>query len=201
MPVIYAIILAAGYSRRMGSDKLSMDLCGKKVLQHAIDQVFDSGADSVYVVIREPEQADAFHRTKNTSFVVNSEAIVGISSSIRTAINQMDGREDAVLIVNGDMPFFGSSNYRALIDLWNQTDQGIAASYYMGDVRNPVIFARRFLSELLEINGDRGAKSIVQKNLSDVKFLEILDPDYLMDIDTPEELEYARSMCNRLISR
>lgn len=199
MPVIYAIILAAGYSRRMGFDKLSPDLCGKKVLQHAIDQVFESGVDRVYVVIREPEQANAFQKTENTTFIVNSEALVGMSSSIRAAINQMDGREDAVLIVNGDMPFFGKSNYRELIDLWNQTDKGIVASYYMGDVRNPVIFSKKFLRNLLEIDGDRGAKAVVQKNLSDAKFMEILDPDYLFDIDTVEELEYARSMCNRLL--
>lgn len=199
MPVIYAVILAAGYSRRMGVDKLSLDLCGKPVLQHVIDQVFHSGVDGVYVVIREPEQAAFYRRSENTTFVVNSEATVGMSSSIRIAINQMDGREEAVLMVNGDMPFFGVPNYRNLIDLWTQTDEGIAASYYMGEIRNPVIFARRFFSKLLEIDGDRGARNVVQSNLSDVKFMEILDPDYLMDIDTLEELEYARSMCNRLL--
>lgn len=201
MPLVYAVILAAGYSRRMGSDKLSMDLCGKAVLQHSIDQVIKSGVSRVLVVIREAEQAERYTKTENVRFVINREAQVGMSSSIRAALGVLDSEPDAVLIVNGDMPFYGTANYARLISLWEETDQGIAASYYMNEIRNPVIFSARFFGDITTIEGDRGAKEIVQKNLSEVKFMEILDPNLLVDIDTIEDLEYARSMCNRLVDR
>ena len=196
MSLVYAVILAAGFSRRLGMDKLSQDLCGRTVLQRCIDQVIKCGVARVYVVIREREQINFIKRDDKVRFVINEESASGMASSIKVAIVKLEGNPDAVLIVNGDMPFFGVTNYKALLELWQNTDDGIAATYYMGDVRNPVIFSRKFLPDLLTIEGDRGAKKIVQKNFTNTKFLEIIDPDYLIDIDTPEDLEYSRSMCN-----
>lgn len=197
--MVYAIILAAGFSRRMGMDKLSLDLCGRPVLQRCIDQVLESGIERAYVVIREREQANFIVKNPRVHFIINDESASGMASSIRVAVMKMEGNPDAVMIVNGDMPFFGKENYQKLLDLWEQTDDGIACSYYMGDIRNPVVFAKSFFSDLLGIEGDRGAKKIVQKRLPNVKFMEIRDPDYLIDIDTIEDLEYARSMCNRFL--
>lgn len=193
---IYAVVLAAGFSRRMGMDKLSQDLCGKPVIQRCIDQLLDSGIESVYVVIREREQADHITPDERLHFILNEESTSGMSSSIRVAIIGMNDEPDAVLVVTGDMPFFGSGNYRALVDLWNETDGGIASAYHNGEIRNPVIFSRRFFQQLLTIEGDRGARGIVQQNQVYVKFLEITNPDFIMDIDLPGELEYARTMCN-----
>lgn len=193
---IHAIVLAAGFSRRMGMDKLSQDLCGKPVIQRCINQLLASGIERVYVVIRENEQSRTLVPNDRVSFIMNKEAASGMASSIRAAILHLEGDPEAVMIVNGDMPFFSVRNYTALVRLWEESDGGIASAYHMGEIRNPVIFSRRFFTDLLSVEGDRGAKAIVQKNQVYVKFLEILDPHYLMDIDTPEELDLARSMCN-----
>ncbi len=199
MSEVYGIILASGFSRRFGSDKLSQELCGKPVIQWCIDQVLSSGASMVYVIIRESKGGYHIRADPKVRFILNEDPATGMSSSIRAAITKMDGNPDAVIIVNGDMPFFGVENYRKLIGLWQATHDGISSSYYSGETMPPAVFSRRFFSDLIELQGDRGAKRIIQKNLSEVKFLSIEDPDTLMDIDTIEDLVYARSMCNRLL--
>lgn len=199
MAVVYGIILASGFSRRLGVDKLSQELCGKPVLQWCIDQVLSSGVDRVYVVTRERQKADRTQDVDRLHFIFNDDPTSGMSSSIKAAITRMDGNPDAVMIVNGDMPFYGAGNYRKLLQLWNDTDEGISSSYFSGETMPPAIFSSRFFPDLLGLDGDRGAKKIIHRNISEVKFLEIDDPDCFVDIDTMEDLVYARSMCNRLL--
>lgn len=199
MAEIYGIILASGFSRRLGMDKLSQELCGKPVLQWTIEQVLSSGVDRVYVVTRDSHRNDYRGESEKVHFIINDDPASGMSSSIKAAITKMDGTPDAVMIVNGDMPFFGVENYRNLISLWLDTDEGISSSYCFGETMPPAIFSRKYFSDLLGLAGDRGAKKIIQKNLSEVKFLRINDHDCFIDIDTLEDLVYARSMCNSLV--
>ena len=199
MAEIYGVILASGFSRRLGMDKLSQELCGKPVLQWCIDQVLASGVDRVYVVTRDNYRNNSLREDARVRFIFNDDPASGMSSSIKAAITKMEGTPDAVMIVNGDMPFYGVHNYRELISLWLDTDDGIASSYYEGETMPPAIFSRKFFSDLLGLAGDRGAKKIIQRNLSEVKFLRVNDPDCFVDIDTIEDLVYARSMCNSLV--
>ncbi len=199
MAVIYGVILASGFSRRLGIDKLSQELCGKPVLQWCIDQVLASGVGRVYVVTRDNHRNDRTVEDPRVRFIINDDPASGMSSSIKAAITKMEGNPDAVMIVNGDMPFYGVQNYRKLISLWLDTDDGISSSYYSGETMPPAIFSRKYFSDLLGLAGDRGAKKIIQGNISEVKFLAIEDPDCFVDIDTMEDLVYARSMCNSLV--
>lgn len=198
MAQVYGIILASGFSRRLGMDKLSQNLCGKPVLQWCVDQVLSSGVDRVYVVTRDSLKKDWFQDDERLRIIINDDPTSGMSTSIRAALTKMEGQPDAVMIINGDMPFYGVDNYRKLLELWEDTDLGIAASYYSGDPMPPAIFSSRYFPDLLELEGDRGAKKIIQRNLSEVKFLQVPDPDIVLDIDTMEDLVYARSMCNHL---
>ncbi len=199
MAQVYGIILASGFSRRFGEDKLSQDLCGKPVLQWCIDQLMASGVQCVCVVTRDSQKNVGHGEDSRIRFVLNEDPASGMSRSIRAALTKLEGDPDAVMIVNGDMPFYGVKNYRKLIALWEETDGGIAASYHSGVAMPPSIFSRAYYPDLLELEGDRGAKKIIQKNISEVKFLRIDDPDCFTDIDTVEDLVYARSMCNRLL--
>lgn len=200
MAQVFGVILASGFSRRLGSDKLSQNLCGKPVLQWSMDQLLASGIDRIYVVTRDRLKNHLANGEKRIRVILNDDPTSGMSSSIRAAITKMKGNPDAVMIVNGDMPFYGEDNYRKLRKLWEETDLGIAASYYSGNPMPPVIFSSTYFLDLLELEGDRGAKKIIQRNLSEVKFFNIDDPDSVMDIDTVEDLVYARSMCNKLIN-
>ncbi len=199
MAQVYGIILASGFSRRFGEDKLSQDLCGKPVLQWCIDQLLSSGVQCVCVVTRDSRKDIDPGEDGRIKFVVNEDPAIGMSGSIRAAITKLEGDPEAVMIVNGDMPFYGVKNYRKLISLWEETDGGIAASYHSGTAMPPSIFSKSYYTDLLELEGDRGAKKVIQKNISEVKFLRIDDPDCFIDIDTVEDLVYARSMCNRLL--
>lgn len=199
MAQVYGIILASGFSRRFGEDKLSQDLCGKPVLQWCIDQLLSSGVQCVCVVTRDSQRNLSLGGDERIKFVINEDPAAGMSRSIRAAITKLEGDPEAVMIVNGDMPFYGVENYRKLIALWKDTDGGIAASYHSGTAMPPSIFSKDYYSDLLELEGDRGARKVIQKNISEVKFLMIDDPDCFTDIDTVEDLIYARSMCNRLI--
>lgn len=196
---VYGVVLASGFSRRFGEDKLSQDLCGKPVLQWCIDQLLSSGVDCVCIVTRDSMKERDLGGDDRLKFVINDDPAAGMSRSIRAALTKLEGNPDAVMIVNGDMPFYGAENYRKLIALWEETDGGIAASYHSGETMPPSIFSRKYFSDLLALEGDRGAKKVIHKNVSEVKYLSIEDPDCFTDIDTMEDLVYARSMCNHLV--
>ena len=52
---------------------------------------------------------------------------------------------------------------------------------------NPVIFPNKYNSELLSLEGDKGGKQIILKNLDDITFVDIEDAYEFQDVDVIEE--------------
>ena len=63
---------------------------------------------------------------------------------------------------------------------------GIAAPVYQGQRGNPVGFSRQYLPQLLALQGDQGARSILRQY--PVQQVVVDDAGILQDIDTPADL-------------
>ena len=192
---IVGVVLASGYSTRLGLDKLTQELCGKTVIRRVVNDLIDTGLDLIYIVTRAGNQMDSSLLKPGILVILNKHSKEGMSSSIKVALANIAPDVDAVLITNGDMPFFGSENYRKLIADWRDEGSGIVSSSLHGIPRNPVIFSKEYFPDLMEITGDAGGREIVMKNKSRVKFVHIENETCFLDIDTREDLDLARKIC------
>lgn len=181
------ILLAAGLSRRAGDiNKLMVPIDGIAMARRCLTSLINSGCDPIYVVTgHEAKRIEAELTSDAVSFVHNKDFEEGMASSIRTGVGMMEKNVDAVLIALGDMPHVKPVTYKALINNY-APEQGheICMPNDQGKPGNPVLFGRRFFSDLTNISGDKGAKSIALKNAEFVVDVAVDDPGIHLDHDT-----------------
>ena len=165
MAGIQAVILASGFSRRLGVDKLSRVLCGKTVLQRVVENALGTGMGRIVVVIRERGQAAIVPKDKRISIIFNENADAGMSSSIKAAILKADPEFDSFLFMNGDMPFFSTGSINKLVELWKGNPEKMACIRHAGVLRGPVIFPRKYTDLLLSLEGESGGRDEVEEYL------------------------------------
>lgn len=154
---VVAIVLAAGFSRRLGVPKQSFVYDGETLLDRAT-RIARDVADEVVVVTREN----------------NPEAEEGMASSIRAGVT-LAGPDARLLILLCDQPLLTADHLRALIAI----DAPIVATGYAGIAGVPAIFAPSLAPELLALRGDRGARAIIEKHGARVVVFE----DAAVDVD------------------
>ena len=157
MSRIVAIVLAAGFSRRLGRPKQSVIFEGETLLDRAT-RIAREVAGVVVVVTREN----------------NPDAEEGMASSIRAGVTLAES-DARLLIMLCDQPLITAEHLRALIAI----DAPIVATGYAGIAGVPAIFAPRFRTELLALRGDRGARAIIERHGARVVFFE----DAAVDVD------------------
>jgi molybdenum cofactor cytidylyltransferase len=192
---IAAIILAAGMSSRMGSNKLLVELDGKPLLRHAVEAAISSHADPVIVVTgKDSDAVKASLRGLDVGFMDNPDFSKGLSSSLRVGINAVPETCDGALIILGDMPGVTSALIDKLIAGFDPAeDRAICVATRHGKQGNPVLWARRFFPEIAAIEGDVGARNLVGIYSELVCEVEAADDGPLTDIDTPQALEAYRA--------
>jgi molybdenum cofactor cytidylyltransferase len=89
-----------------------------------------------------------------------------------------------------DMPLIAPASLAALVACWRQQDR-IIVPLCAGQAGHPVIFPARWGDELLVLQGDRGARALLDAHGDDVFTFLTTDSGVLRDIDTPEELALA----------
>lgn len=186
--MISAIILASGYSRRMGKNKLLLKYKGKSLIEHTINTILQCEFSEVILVAREQEIIEVGNKY-TISIVKNENAAIGISESIKLGIvNAKDTK--GYMFFTADQPFLDVDTIKVLQNKFTENCAYIIVPRCEGKRGSPVIFPSTFKEELLKLQGDVGGKVIINKNSDKVKFLEVLDSIKLFDIDTNESYEY-----------
>ena len=187
---IGAIILAAGPSMRMGTPKQLLEFRGQKLLTRAASAALEAGCSPAIVVTganaNETRQA---LRGLNVREVENPQWEFGLSSSIRagvTAIIQTSPKTDAVVLMLCDQPFVTPDVIAKLINARRETGCSIVASSYGDTFGVPALFEKAHYDELMALEGEAGAKQIIQKNLATTQLVNF--PKGTVDIDTPDDL-------------
>lgn len=186
--MIYAIIMAAGLSRRMGKDnKLLLDLKDKKIVEHVILTCLESNIDETIIVYSD-EKVGSLGKKYNLKTIFNPIATQGMSTSIVRAIKQVPDSADGVIILLGDMPFVNIDTINRMINelKGKSLHEKIIVPYFNGKRGNPVVFGKKYFVQLAEIKGDKGARDIINSNKESVIRLEIKENKENIDIDTKE---------------
>jgi molybdenum cofactor cytidylyltransferase len=188
--MISAVILAAGASTRMGTQKLLLPLGGEPLVRRTVRQVSDAGFDDVLVVVGSDwESTLAALDGLPIRHAVNAEYASGMGSSFRTAIEHLPDT-DAVMFALADQPFVTTNEYRTVLDTYRRQAPAIVSVRYGDVMAPPHLFQKEFFPEIAQLQ--HGARSLLQKYLERTTVLHF-DADLLMDIDTPEDYELARN--------
>ncbi|MGD8567322.1 MAG: nucleotidyltransferase family protein [Gammaproteobacteria bacterium] len=183
------ILLAAGSSTRFGSDKLLHRLPDNEtrtVAELAARQLLDALPDSIAVIREHDSQLKALFSHLGMPVVTNVDAHLGMSSSIACGVNS---RPDATgwVIALADMPYIPSTVIIQVAQAL-QRDALIAAPVYKGQRGHPVGFSRHLFNELVNLQGDVGAKSIIERHRNELQLLATTDAAILRDIDRKADI-------------
>ena len=185
MPVA-GIILAAGLSRRMGQSKLLLPWEGRPILRHVVDAALGSQlAPLVVVTGAHAGDVAAVLQGLSIDLVHNPDYTSGLATSLRAGIRAVPKHASAALVMLGDQPRLTGEVIDRLLDAYRQSAAPIVAPFARGRRGNPVLFAHSLFPTLLEIEGDAGARAVVETYHDEVLGVEV-DAALFEDIDTPE---------------
>ncbi len=187
---VAGVLLGAGSSTRMrGPNKLLCLLDGEPLIHRAARHACDSRLTSVLLVTGHmANNVAAAVKDLDLLLVHNPDHREGIASSIRAALTALPHDVDGVMFLLGDMPSIDAPSIDALIEAMDPEDErSIIVAASEGQRANPVLFSRNYLDELRMLEGDQGAKHIVQRDADHVKMVEI-GFGARLDLDTPEAL-------------
>lgn len=188
--MITGIILASGFSRRMGEDKLLLKLKDESIIETVIKSAHGSNLDRVIIVYRK-EEIKKIADKYNLDTIINENADLGQSESIKTGVKSIEKQTDFMFIM-GDQPFIDSELINRLIKQYYSCDKDILVPYYNEQRGMPSIIGRKYKDELLKLQGDKGGRDLMNKYSSDVKKLYLEDDKRGTDIDTLEDLERVK---------
>jgi molybdenum cofactor cytidylyltransferase len=192
---VAAIILAAGRSTRMGGpNKLLAELNGNKLVRIATEQALASKACEIVVVTgHQAELVEKALAGLKVRFVRNPDFAGGLASSVKAGIAAVAENADGAVICLGDMPLISADLIDRLIEAF-APDRGnlIVVPTASGRRGNPVLWSRRFFSELMTLDGDIGARHLIAGHAEAVAEVPVEGQSAFLDIDTPQALEAAR---------
>ncbi len=196
-PRIGGIILAAGLSSRMGLNKLVHPLKGKPLVRHVAEAAVASSLSPIVVVTgNEAPLVKSGVADLPLSFANNPEFSKGLSTSLKQGLMALPDDCDGAMVLLGDMPTVPAGLIDKLIAAFDlEENRAICVATRNGRRGNPVLWARRFFPEIMSLEGDVGAKSLMGTYPELVCEIEAEDDAPLTDIDTPDALEaVARGM-------
>ncbi len=191
-PIIAAVVMAAGRSRRMAPHNklLVTDKAGKPMIARVVDNVLSSNARPIMVVTgHQAEQVEHALGGRPVRVVHAADYAEGLSASLKAGIAAVPPDCAAAIVCLGDMPLVTGRMIDRLIAMYNpEAGRSIVLPTFRGKQGNPMLWDRRFFQEILQITGDSGARFLIGKHADAVVEVEMADDAVLRDFDTTESL-------------
>lgn len=187
---VAAIVLAAGDAGRMGSPKQLLLYAGTSLVSRAARAALESLCHPVYVVLgARAEQVGSALDGLDVRRLSNPYWADGLSSSIACGIAAAVANEAprGVLLMLTDQPHVTSAVLDALVESFDGLPTSIVASGYGGGVGVPALFGADHFAALGQLEGDRGARSLLERHRASLRVIAF--EAGAVDVDTPEDYE------------
>lgn len=182
---IWAIILAAGESKRMGSPKMLLDFGGKTMIERVIENVTSSEINNVMVVLgAEKDKLIKIISKYQVRSCCNENYSEGMLSSVKCGIRSLPDNYEAVLIFQGDQPFVAPLVISFVLAAYKSTGKGIVIPMAGGKRGHPLLIDRKYKNEIDKIDSNQGLRSLAYRFSDDVMEVETFNPGILKDFDT-----------------
>ena len=189
--MISAILLAAGQSKRMeGENKLIKKIHGVPLIKLSVKNILTSAVDELIIILGYQREIieKLIDKNKKIKLVFNKDFESGIASSIKIGLNHMSKKTTAFFICLGDMPLVNQDIYNLLIKSKNNKE--IIIPTYKGQQGNPILFLISMKEKIMTIQGDVGAKKILELNKDKIMSVQIDDQGITKDFNTEENFNF-----------
>lgn len=191
--MVLGVILAAGFSTRMGRDKALLEIPGGGSFLARLARTFAASGCSEVVAVVGPAATDrtaaaVAREALPVTLVLNPDPSRGQLSSLHCAITAIAPREPrALLVCPVDQPLVSVPTVTAVVDAWKRTGAPVVRPSRAGRHGHPVLFDARILPELLAADVAGGARPVVRAHSAEAVDVEVDDAGAFDDIDTPDD--------------
>ena len=177
-----ALVLAAGYSRRFGSDKRRFAVDGEPLLARTVAIAQAAGLDCRLCL--KPEEAGLPDQLgiDGATVIPCPDAALGMGSTLAQGVAACTDWEK-LLVVLGDMAWVQAATLRAVFA--SLTPTTMVQPFFAGRPGQPVGFGERFFPELEALSGEHGGRDILGRHTDALIRLEVADPGIHRDLDEP----------------
>lgn len=185
--MISAIIMASGFGKRMGKNKLLLQYKNKAMVEHIIEKVMACDFCSNVLVAKDEEVLNIGIK-KGIKVVKNHNAFKGQSESIKIGISA--SREaHGYMFFTSDQPLLDVDTIKLLMDVFEKNNNYIIVPIHENRKGSPVIFPKRFVDELKLLQGDNGGKNVINNHINNVITVDVKNKYAMVDIDTWQDYE------------
>ena len=196
--MISSILLAAGQSKRLnGENKLIKEINGVPLINHAIENILGSAVDEIVIIVGFEKEIieNIIKKNKKIKIIYNKDFKTGISSSIKIGLNNISNKSEDFFISLGDMPNVNQNIYNKLIKAKYKYNKKLKVEYkkeiiiptYEGKEGNPILFSKFMKEKVMDIEGDFGAKKIIELNKKKVLNIPFKNRGIILDFDRRED--------------
>ena len=188
--MISAIVLAAGYSRRMnGQNKLIKKFKSKHLINHILDTLIKSKINKIIIVLgfQNSKVKKIMVKNNKISFVYNKNYKSGMASSIKSGLKRISKISIGFLIVQADMPLVSRKIINSLYYALKNSDKEIVAPIYKKKMGNPIGFKNSMVKKFNKIKGDSGAKKMIKRNEKKLALINVNSKSISIDFNTQRD--------------
>ncbi|MGS2720186.1 nucleotidyltransferase family protein [Paraglaciecola aestuariivivens] len=185
------LLLAAGNSQRFNGIKQLADINGQPMICHSLatyrfEGNWLTGIDDGVVVLGANAQKIKAILPQSVNTYLVTEWHKGMGESLAQAIQNLSEDTTHVLVALADQVALSKEDIQQFINVAQQNPIKIISAKYQNQLGAPCIFPRHYFGELSQLTGAKGAKSIIQDNLTQVYPIET--PTAAVDIDSRQDL-------------
>jgi molybdenum cofactor cytidylyltransferase len=183
------LILAAGNSSRLGYPKQLIEFEGQTLIERITEIALTVSEDILIILGGNADmikpKLERFEDTVSTVF--NPDWQQGMGTSIRVGVEKLADKSDLILILLSDQPFISKVLLQNMMQVFANSQNPIVSCVYKKALGVPMLFDKTMFPELLNLNGERGAKSFLSHYKNSISMVDF--PQGVFDIDTIEDVE------------
>lgn len=186
------LLLAAGQSRRMGSEnKLLMPFKTTSLIRHVTEQLVAANIGEIMVVTGfDAERVRTEISDLPVKFCYNNDFEVGQMASVRAGSRMISGQGGGMMVALSDMPFLTAEDYRRLHRRFSAlAAPKILIPDFAGERGNPIIIPSEFIADIAAGAMNAGCKKLVRDHPEKTEMFAVDSSAYVSDIDTPGDYE------------
>jgi molybdenum cofactor cytidylyltransferase len=199
---IFAILPAAGKSRRMGQPKLLLPVGKTTVINRVVRTLMQANVDGVFVVVR-PDDEPLHQAAQQAGATVIRPATppADMRQSVQYALDYLaehhhPQENDGWLLIPADHPSLELDVLETLLHNSPPSPQAITIPTYEGRRGHPTLFPWRLAAEVPQLPPDQGLNRLVRAHAENVREIPVSAQSILWDLDTPQDYQQLLARLN-----